>query len=275
MLSHQLSTVITIIFYAGSTLLGLWGMLSRKNSLQAAGCWLALAGFIFQTATLILGFHKSFQGALSPGAYLQMLAWFVGLTGLGIWYKMKQRTALTFAAPFCLLLFAMSLPYMEQSLPLPATVQNSFYLLHIASLLLSLAFLAMSFIVSAIFLVLERKIKTKQHVTGFMQDMPALSLLDKINGVGILTAFPLYTIGLLTGILRAKPTYGAYFTGDPKEVVSIIIWLLLAIIFHNRLVKAWTGKKPALLIVCVFLLSVFSLLVVNTIMDSHHAFIRN
>ena len=274
MLSHQASTIITIVFYAVSTLIGLWGMLSRKSSWQKTGCWLAVAGFIFQTFTLVLGFHKSFPGGLSSGAYLQMLAWFVGLSGLGIWLKFKQYTAITFATPFCLALFAMSLPYMEQIIVLPAAVQSSFYALHIGALFISLALLSVSFIVSAIFLILERRIKRKQGVKGFLNDLPALSLLDKLNGFGIITSFPLYTIGLLVGLMRAKPVYGAAFTGDPKEIVSIIIWLLLAVIFHNRLARSWTGKKPAQMMIGIFLLSIFSLLVVNTLMPSHHAFIR-
>lgn len=274
MLSHQSSTIITIIFYAGSTLLGLWGMLNRKTVWQSAGCWLALAGFIFQTLTLILGFHKSFPGGLSSGAYLQMLAWFVGLSGLVIWLKLKQRTALTFATPFCLALFAMSLPYMEQTIVMPGSVQTSFYFLHIGTLFISLALLSVSFIASAIFVVLEGRIKRKQGVKGFLQDLPALAILDKLNGWGIMISFPLYTIGLVVGLLRAAPVYGSTFTGDPKEIVSIIIWLMLATIFHNRLARNWTGKKPALMMIGIFLLSIFSLLIVNTVMPSHHAFIR-
>ena len=273
--SHECTTFVTVLFYALSTLFGLWGMIARKGRLQSIGCWFALFGFLFQTLALIFGFHKSFQGGLSAGAYLQMLAWFVGLSSLFLWAKLAQKTALTFAAPLCLALFAMSIPYLEEMILMPQSVQSSFYLLHIGTLFMSFSLLAVSFIVSAIFVFLEKRIKTKQTVKGFMQDMPALSLLDKINGFGIIASFPLYTIGMISGLLRAKPTYGATFTGDPKEIVSLFIWGLFAVLFHNRVVRAWTGKKPALLVICIFLLSVFSLLVVNTVMDSHHAFVRN
>ncbi|MBQ7585745.1 MAG: cytochrome c biogenesis protein CcsA [Desulfovibrionaceae bacterium] len=275
MLSHQWSTLITLFLYGFSTILGLGGLLSRQNRPQTLGCWLALAGFVFQTLTLILGFHKTFQGGLTSGAYLQMLAWFVALAGLIIGFKLKQRAALILATPFCLMLFGLSIPYLEKIIHIPESIQSSFYLFHIASLFMSLALLAMSFIVSAIFLILEKRLKTKKLVKGFMQDLPALSILDKINGFGILSAFPLYTLGLISGLLKNQPTYGAIFTGDPKEVFSLVIWALLAVIFHNRLAKSWTGKKPALMMVGIFVLSLFSLLVINTVMDSHHAFIRN
>ena len=68
--------------------------------------------------------------------------------------------------------------------------------------------------------------------------------------------------------------YGATFTGDPKEVVSIIVWLLMAYVFHGRLATGWRGRKPARLMVLVFGLSLFSIVVVNTLMETHHSFIK-
>ena len=109
---------------------------------------------------------------------------------------------------------------------------------------------------------------------GFWQDMPALSMLDKINAFTTLTAFPLYTLGIVAGLIWAKPVFGATVTGDPKEVISIVVWLLFAVLFHNRLANGWKGRKPARLAVFIFLLCLFSILVVNTFMDTHHAFIR-
>lgn len=269
--SRELVSIVTIFFYGTGMVLGFWGLFARRTKLQDMGCWLALIGFLFQTVMLFLGFH---HGGLSSGAYLQMLAWFVGLAGLALWRFLRQKGAPILAIPLCLTLFIMSIPYLGNAILLPKTVQSSFYVLHIGTLFMSFALISVSFIVSLLFLLLERRIKGKQSLKGFMQDVPALSLLDKINAFGILTAFPLYTLGMISGLLRAKPTYGATFTGDPKEVFSIVIWCLFAVLFHNRLVRAWTGKKPALMVVCIFCLCAFSLLVVNTVMESHHAFVR-
>ncbi|MCR5813982.1 MAG: cytochrome c biogenesis protein [Desulfovibrio sp.] len=275
MISHALTTWIILLFLLAATLIGLGGLLTRKNTLQTTGCVSAAIAFLLQTASFFLGFHKSFQGGLSAGAYLQIVAWFTTLAGLFFWLKLRQRTALTFAAPLCAALFAMSLPYLEQTILLPQTLRSSFYVLHIGFLFTSLALMAVAFIASSLFLFLERRIKSKQRIKGFMQDMPALSVFDSINKVCILACFPLYTIGILSGLLRSKPVYGATLSGDPKEIVSLIIWALLAFVFHNRLAASWTGKKPALTMICIFLLSLFSLLVVNTLMPSHHSFMGN
>ena len=155
---------------------------------------------------------------------------------------------------------------------MPPSLKAPFYALHIGALFLSLGLLTLSFAAGALFLFLEGRIKSKQRMKGFWQDMPALSMLDRINAFTTLTAFPLYTLGIVAGLIWAKPVFGATVTGDPKEVISIVVWLLF---FHNRLANGWKGRKPAQLAVFIFLLCLFSILVVNTFMETHHAFIRS
>lgn len=274
MISPEVSTLATLILYALASIAGITGMVARSVLWRRLGCWLALAGFICQTLMLALGFHKTLPGGLSLGAYLQMLAWFVLLCGLAVWVKMRQETALLFAAPLGLMLFAMSAPYLSAIVHVPSSLKAPFYALHIGALFLSLGLMALSFAAGALFLFLEGRIKSKQRMKGFWQDMPALSILDKINAFTTLTAFPLYTLGIVAGLIWAKPVFGATVTGDPKEVISIVVWLLFAVLFHNRLANGWKGRKPARLAVFIFLLCLFSIIVVNTFMVTHHAFIR-
>ena len=98
--------------------------------------------------------------------------------------------------------------------------------------------------------------------------------LDKINAITTMVGFPLYTLGIVSGLIWAKPVFGGTVTGDPKEVISIVIWLFYSVLFHNRITKGWKGRKPAQLAVFVFILCLFSIIVVNTFMETHHAFIR-
>lgn len=274
MISPEVSTLVTLLFYALASIAGISGMVARSAVWRRAGCWLAVAGFVCQTLMLALGFHKTLPGGLSLGAYLQMLAWFVLLCGLAAWVRFRQEPPLLFAAPLGLMLFAMSAPYLGALVQVPSSLKAPFYALHIGALFLSLGLLTLAFAAGALFLFLEARIKSKQRMKGFWQDMPALSMLDKINAFTTLTAFPLYTLGIVSGLIWAKPVFGATVTGDPKEVISIVVWLLFAALFHNRLANGWKGRKPARLAVLIFILCLFSILVVNTFMESHHTFIR-
>ncbi|MBQ7607691.1 MAG: cytochrome c biogenesis protein CcsA [Desulfovibrionaceae bacterium] len=275
MISYEYASLCTLAVYFTSSVSGLTGMITRKTWLQKAGCALCALALLLQTIGLLTGFHKNFTGGLSGGAYLQMVAWFVALISLVLWGKFKQKTAVLFAAPLCTLLFTLSIPYISKVQAIPESLGSSFYVLHIGALFLSLALMAVSCIASLLFLFIDSRIKSKKPVKGFLTDMPALNILDKINGFCIVMTFPLYTVGIAAGLLRAKPVYGATFTGDPKELVSLLVWAALAFVFHNRLARSWTGRKPALTMLCIFFTSLFSLLIINTVMDTHHAFLIN
>lgn len=269
------STAITLAAYALAGIVGLCGMLLRKAAWRRLGCVLSVVAFGCQTAMLVLGVHGAQPGGLSVGAYLQMLAWFILLCGLALWARLRQDAPPLFASLLGLILFLMSAPWLDSAVTLPASLKAPFFALHIGALFFSLGLLTLAFAAGALFLALEGRIKGKQRMRGFWQEMPALSLLDRINAICALGAFPLYTVGIVTGLIWAGPVFGATVSGDPKEVVSLLVWLLLAVLFHNRLANGWKGRKPARLAVCIFLLSLFSLVVVNAFMETHHAFVRN
>ena len=275
MISPELSTGITIIFYSLAVATGIAGMLTRRPILRKWGCCIALAGFACQTLVLALGFHTALPNGLSAGAYFQLMAWFIVLCGILAWAKLRQETPLIFAAPLGLMLFIMSAPFLTSVIVVPNLLSTAFYTLHVGALFLSLAILSLAFAAGGLFLFLENRIKSKRSVTGVWMDMPALSMLDTINAFAVVTGYPLFTLGILSGLVWAKPVFGSTMTGDPKEVVSIIIWLLFSILFHNRLARGWKGRKPAQLAVCIFLLCLFSVVVVNTLMESHHAFLKH
>lgn len=274
MLSPESLTALTIGFYLLATMVGLTGIMLRKSVLRRAGCWLALASFCCQTLILIFGFHKLLPDGLTLGAYLQLLAWFFLFCGIGAWQRFHHDAILLFAAPLGLILFLISAPWLKLSIHLPQSLSAPFYALHIGSLFLSLGLLGLAFMAGLIFIFLERRIKSKKNMKGIWEDMPALAMLDKINAFTAITAFPLYTTGIVAGLFWARPVFGATLSGDPKEVISILIWALLGWLFYNRICAGWRGRKPAILSMVIFGLSLFSILAVNLLMSSHHGYLR-
>lgn len=271
----EIISFITIIFYALATFFGIFGMISGKPLWRRLGCHFALGAFFCQTLALISGYHKSFSGLLSTGAWLQLPAWFILLCGSAAWWRLRQDALLLFAAPFGLALFLMSLPWLNTPLALPATLSSSFFILHTGSIFLALGLLCVAFIAACLFIAVEKRLKQRRKLSGFWNSLPPLALLDRINAVCILAAFPLYTLGIITGLFWAAPIYGQAPGGDPKEYASLLIWILLALVFHNRLAAGWRGRKPALLAMAIFILSLASLLALNFLVPGHHAFIRS
>lgn len=275
MFSPENLTFFTIIIYLSAAVTGLCGLAMRWERWRSVGCKLALTAFFCQTVFLIFGFHKALSQGLSMGAYLQMLAWFALLFGICAWWRLRQDALLLLSAPLALILFLMSVPSLRIALALPETLTTPFYALHIGSMFLSLGLLSLAFLAAVLFLLLERRIKSRKKLAGFWQDLPAITILDRIMAICALAALPFYTIGLIAGIFWNSAIYGHALSSDPKQIVSLTVWLLLAVLFHNRLAKNWRGRKPAWLVIVIFALSLFSFFVVNSLLTTQHTFINS
>jgi cytochrome c-type biogenesis protein CcsB len=82
-----------------------------------------------------------------------------------------------------------------------------------------------------------------------------LDLLDEINYKAITLGYPLYTVGaLFAGAIWAEQAWGSFWSWDPKEVGSLIIWLFYSGFLHARYNRQWKGSKAAILAVFGFLM---------------------
>lgn len=71
--------------------------------------------------------------------------------------------------------------------------------------------------------------------------------LDNLSYRVLTFGFPLLTIGILSGSVWANETWGSYWNWDPKETWALITWFVYAIYLHSRIIKGWSGTKPALI----------------------------
>ncbi len=273
MISFEQSFMLITLSYAFATLCGIVGIVLRQRWLRIVACMGAYAGFLLQTYDMARGSHGLLPGGLSWGAYLQILAWFMLICSFVGQWKTKHSTPLLFMTPLALMLFLFSMRLSQAQISLPENLSSTFYALHIGSLYLSLALMTLAFAAGIMFIHTERLIKTKEPLTGFRKDFPALAILDKINAWCVIFGFPLFTIGITSGLIWAESAWGQSVSGDPKELLSFIIWGIFAWLFYMRTVQSRGGRKPAFLALWLFGLSAFSILVVNTFMNTHHSFI--
>lgn len=72
-----------------------------------------------------------------------------------------------------------------------------------------------------------------------------LRVLDQWSYRSIGIGFPFLTLGILSGAVWAESAWGSYWSWDPKETASLILWFLYAAYLHLRLRKRREGIFPA------------------------------
>ena len=139
--------------------------------------------------------------------------------------------------------------------------------IHVSLAALGETFFAIAFVASLIYLykaVTSPRAPTAVESGASARpglDAPdALDALDALAYRAITIGFPLFTAGaLVAGAIWAKQAWGAYWSWDPKEVLSLVVWLVYAAYLHARLVRDLRGTPAAAISVAGFLLTLFTI----------------
>ncbi|MBU1004120.1 MAG: cytochrome c biogenesis protein [Proteobacteria bacterium] len=263
---------VVALYLSGAALYPV-AMLKRKPALMRLAGLTAGGGFALHTLCIGLMFASTKQMTFTQGGlYFSLMAWMLLLVFFVTSWRKKLEFMGLAASPLALLLYLSSIALPDSVVKMPETFSGLFFTLHIGSLFVSLSLLAMAFAAGALFLNIEKKIKTKEKIEGFHKDLPSLNTFDLANKWAVNWGFPLYSLGLLAGFVWGRFTWGKLLTWDPKEIVSLLIWTLYAYLFHQRLARGWRGGKAAKLAMLVFVFSIASLVGVNFLTQSHHNF---
>lgn len=140
----------------------------------------------------------------------------------------------------------------------------------VCSLLSYVAFLS-AFITGILFLLQERQLKRKS-VGALFHRLPPLEVLDEMNFRAIGAGFWLLTFGFLFGLWGSKQWLGQWWTGDPKEYLTLVLWLAYLVLWLIRLRSTLRGRRVALLSVLGFSLVLFTFLGVSRVLPSLHPY---
>ncbi|MDH4029098.1 MAG: cytochrome c biogenesis protein CcsA, partial [Nitrospirota bacterium] len=77
---------------------------------------------------------------------------------------------------------------------------------------------------------------------------------------------------MITGVIWANSAWGTYWRWDPKEVWSLITWLIYALVLHLRHTAGWRGRKAAMLSIAGFVIVIFAFFGVTLFLKGLHVF---
>jgi ABC-type uncharacterized transport system permease subunit len=122
-------------------------------------------------------------------------------------------------------------------------------IIHIALALAGLAAFAVSAAMSGLYLVVSKRLKSKDFLMGSRR-LPSLTALDAQNLRGLLIGFPLYTGALLIGSAHAFKGSGHL---SISYLVALCSWTIYGVVLQARLTAGWRGQKAAWLTLIAFI----------------------
>ncbi len=142
--------------------------------------------------------------------------------------------------------------------------------LHAFVLFVSYAAFAVAVATGIGFLVQERWLKRKDP--RILRCPLPLELLDRVNLWAVIVGSILFLTGMGMGSVLARARWGSFWSGDPKEIWSLLTLAAYAGILALRWSAALRGRRVVWLSVMSFLLVVITFVGVNTFTGSRHVF---
>lgn len=227
---EQQLIVVVVLLLATATFAGIEG-LARGQNRQALISGMLISAVIVLGATIAGRWLREDQGPfLTMYEILLSNAFSLGLLFVVVsWRVAAVRGATFFVCPVLLLLAAWMLLVPMVAVPLPATFDNYWLWVHVASGKLFLGICLASACAACVLLLVPRAGVDRR--AALTEDVAAT---DRAVWTLFMLAFVFHSLMLLSGSVWAHSAWGRYWSWDPLETWTLVTWLMLGGILHVR-----------------------------------------
>ncbi len=202
---------------------------------------------------------------------LSFLACLTALAGLLVITRLRMTVVGTVVSPIVFVVLGIALLMMgPRRLTLPATLRSAWLPVHVTLAFLGYALFVLAAGVSLVYLTYERRLKAKTLSLEDGGPAPSLEKLDRVNYHLLGWGFLMLTLAIATGAIWADATWGHFWSWEPQESWSLLIWLLYAALLESRLTIGWRGRRAAALTIILFSVLVGSVVGVSLVTPGKH-----
>jgi len=272
--SSYLLSIVTFV-YALASLLYITEWCFKSSIAGRIGTGVMIAGFVGNTAGLILRWVESYQLNIGHAPLsnlyesLVFFAWTIAGIYLYIEFRYKHRTIGAFATPLAFLAIAYASLNPDVSAriqPLLPALKSNWLIAHVLTCFLGYAALAIASGIGIMYLIKEQD---RDDRYALLECFPSAKVLDDLIYQLVMFGFLFLSIGIITGAVWANSAWGRYWGWDPKETWSLISWLIYAAVLHARLMRGWRGRRIAYLTIFGFAAVLFTYFGVNYLPGLH------
>jgi cytochrome c-type biogenesis protein CcsB len=265
-------SVVAILLYAVGTVGYLIYVIRTETAIHRIAYGFLLAGFLSHTFGLfVLAVQIRQIPVTTLSQTFSLFGWAIVGSYLAFQLKFNIRILGTFVAPLAVIFMLLSSAIPSQVIPTSKIFKSSWLTIHVATLFIGMAIFALAFCAGIMYLLQERQIKTKSFGILYRR-LPSLEVLDSLNYVCLTFGFPLITIGLISGFVYAGAVYHSYWHWDPKEILSVVTWVIYAVLLHERLAVGWRGRRAAIMAIIGFSTILLTFVGTSILLNAHHVF---
>jgi len=270
---ESLFLVIATICYLTGTAGYVVYLFRDREQLDRISWTILLAGAIFHGVALVIRVVNTGHLPLtSTQEALSLFAWVFVVTYLLVQVYLRLRILGSFVSPLAVVFMVSSSLLPSHVLLKSESFKSGWVIVHVASLFLANALFALAFSLGVMYLLQDRYIKKKN--LGFLYErLPSLERIDSVAHYCLMSGFPLMTAGLITGFAYAAVVWHAPWNWDPKEILSLITWVIYAVLVHERLAVGWRGRRAAWLSIAGFSATLLTFVVASLLLSGHHSII--
>ncbi len=261
---------VSALFYLSGAVMYFLYLFFQKDSSQKTAFYLTCAGFALHFTGVGLTAYK-INAIPVENLYQTLLIADLALAGIFIIFQSKLNLKIlgVLITPVIVIMMAAAFIAPDTIVSKEPVLKGFWLVAHIIMIFMGEAALAMACGTGVLYLIQERAIKKKKR--GFFYNrLPSLDMLDSTGYSCITSGFVMLTFGLITGFIYAKTIWGKFWSGDPKEIWSIVTWLVYAALLHGRLTSGWRGKRSAIMAIVGFSILIFTFFGVNFFLGGYH-----
>jgi cytochrome c-type biogenesis protein CcsB len=238
-------------------------LLRADDTLRRIGPRVLSIAFVLHSLFFVIRIIQT--GTVPANHITEGMALFTWLV-VGVYLLVEKRFALdvlgAVISPMAFVLTFMAFAFYSGEETVPLVLRSPGLVAHIVLAFAGNAVFAIAFAVSVIYLLQERQLKARSR-GWLIRRLPSLERLDRMGYGLLLWGFALMTAGILSGGIWAAANSGNFWTWEPREVLSAISWVLLAVLLQMRAAGGLRGRRAARYMIVAFVIVLTSYLAVN------------
>jgi len=249
---------LAVLLYGVAALAVLPAALYNRPQWRLCAVPATIAGALFHFVSLAETLNAAHHRLPVEAHEVQsLLALILALAFLVVYARYRSVSIGIFVLPVAFLLATLA-AFRPGQETFSSPIRTGWILLHIVLLMAAYAALGVSLLASLLYLIQERRLKSKSSKLRFLPPLDTpLETIDQIALKTLLFGLPCMTAGLLIGSVIAQADYGAKYFSDPKILLTFVLWLAYIAMIFIRRASGLRGRRAVYLSSFVVLVVLF------------------